>query len=103
MRLNLQKSENECKTRDNQIHTLQDEIARQDETIAKATRERKRLEEERIEREMERKIQREREMIKLKIEQELEQRAEEEKKWQFKPEMHTGQLFCFSSKENFFY
>ncbi|CAF4310960.1 unnamed protein product, partial [Rotaria sordida] len=27
MRLSLQKSENECKTRDNQIHTLQDEIA----------------------------------------------------------------------------
>ena len=27
MRLNLQKAENECKTRDNQIHTLQDEMS----------------------------------------------------------------------------
>ncbi|CAF1976902.1 unnamed protein product, partial [Rotaria magnacalcarata] len=46
MRLNLHKAENECKTRDTQIHTLQDEIAHQDESIAKVTRERKRLEEQ---------------------------------------------------------
>jgi len=46
IRLSLQKSENECKTRDNQIRMLQDEMAQQDESIAKLTRERKRLEEQ---------------------------------------------------------
>jgi chromosome segregation ATPase len=46
IRLSLQKFENECKPRDNQIHMLQDEMAQQDESIAKLTRERRRLEEQ---------------------------------------------------------